>query len=250
MGGFDPTYIGSFLGGMLSFISPCVLPLVPPYLFFLGGVSMEDFQNGTVGGSALSRKIFPSAVAFVVGFSTVFITLGATASTIGQLVADQLDILTVVAGVIIIILGLNFMGVLKVSMLMRDTRFNVANKPAGLLGAYIIGLAFAFGWTPCVGPILAPILAVAASTDSVSDGVRFLAVYSAGLAIPFLAASLAVKPFMAFMSRFRVHMGRVEKVIGGLLVITGVLFVTGTFSELAYWLLEAFPALGRIEGIV
>jgi len=211
---------------------------------------MEDFNDGKIEGRALSFKIFPSALAFVFGFSTVFMMLGATASTLGQLVADYMGELSIIAGVIIIILGLNFLGVFKFSWFMRDTRFNVAQKPAGLIGAYIIGLAFAFGWTPCVGPILAPILTLAGGAGSASEGVQYLAVYSAGLAVPFLAASLAVKPFMGFMARFRVHMGRVEKVIGILLIITGVLFVTGTFSELAYWLLEAFPALGRVESAI
>ena len=247
---FELTYFASFLGGILSFVSPCVLPLVPPYLFFLGGVSMEDYKDGKIEGRALSLKIFPSALAFVFGFSTVFMMLGATASTLGQLVADYMGELSIIAGVIIIILGLNFMGVFRLSWLMRDTRFNVAQKPAGLFGAYIIGLAFAFGWTPCVGPILAPILTLASGSGSATEGVQYLAVYSAGLAVPFLAASLAVNPFMGFMARFRVHMGRVEKIIGIFLIITGILFVTGTFSELAYWLLEAFPALGRVESTV
>jgi len=182
----------------------------------------------------------------VVGFSTVFVSLGATASAIGQLVADYLDVLAKIAGVVIAILGLHFMGLLKIPFLYREARFQTESKPTSLVGAYVVGLAFAFGWTPCVGPILAAILFVAGSDDSVMYGTSLLGAYSAGLGVPFLLAALAVRPFLGFMTRFRQHMQTVERVIGGLLVVTGVLFLTGTFSEIAYWLLEAFPALGTV----
>jgi len=176
----------------------------------------------------------------------VFIMLGATASALGQMVADYMEVLSTIAGLIIIVLGLHFMGLLRIPLLYREARFNAASKPASLFGAYIIGLAFAFGWTPCVGPILAAILFVAGSDDSVMYGISLLAVYAAGLGIPFLIAALAIRPFMGFMSRFKRHMQTIERVIGALLVVTGILFITGEFSVLAYWILEAFPALGRI----
>ena len=244
MDGFDVSYAGAFGAGILSFLSPCVLPLVPPYLCFLGGVSLDQVTDDEAIDPKIQRRVFIAAIAFVLGFSTVFIALGATASALGQMVAHYMDILSKIAGVVIIIMGLHFMGLFKISMLYREARFHSESKPAGIFGAYIIGLAFAFGWTPCVGPVLAAILFVAGSDDSVLTGTSLLAVYSAGLGIPFLAASLAVKPFMAFMSKFRRHLGTVERVIGGLLVLTGILFLTGSIADIAFWILEAFPSLG------
>ena len=219
---------------------------MPPYLCFLGGVTLDEVTNAEAPKPAIMRRVFLAALLFVVGFSTVFVSLGATASAIGQLVADYLDVLAKIAGVVIAILGLHFMGLLKIPFLYREARFQTESKPANLVGAYVVGLAFAFGWTPCVGPILAAILFVAGSDDSVMYGTTLLGTYSAGLGIPFLLAALAVGPFLGFMQRFRRHMQTVERVIGGLLVVTGVLFLTGTFSEIAYWLLEAFPALGTV----
>ncbi len=245
MGGFDVSYAGAFGAGLLSFLSPCVLPLVPPYLCFLGGVTLDQVAGEGEADPAIMRRVFISAIAFVLGFSTVFVALGATASAVGQLVSTYLDVLAKIAGVVIIVLGLHFMGVFRIPLLYREARFHAEAKPAGLIGAYIIGLAFAFGWTPCVGPVLAAILMVAGSGDSVGRGASLLATYSAGLGIPFLAAALLVKPFMGFMRRARRHMQTVERVMGALLVITGVMFLTGTISTLAYWLLEAFPALGK-----
>ena len=246
MGGFDVSFAGAFGAGLLSFLSPCVLPLVPPYLCFLGGVSLDQMVGDDVEADPnLQKRVFIAAFAFVLGFSTVFIALGATASALGQMVGDYLDILSKIAGGVIIILGLHFMGLFKIGILYREARFHADSKPAGIIGAYIIGLACAFGWPPCVGPVLAAILFVAGSEDSVGQGVQLLAIYSAGLGIPFLAAALMVKPFMAFMGRFRRHMQTVERVIGALLVITGVMFMTGTIADVAFWLLETFPALGK-----
>jgi len=246
MGGFDVSFAGAFGAGLLSFLSPCVLPLVPPYLCFLGGVSFEELTDDGGADSKMLRRVLLSALLFVLGFSTVFISLGATASAIGQMVSEYMDLLAKGAGIVIIILGLHFMGLFKIGIFMREARFQADTKPASLVGAYVVGLAFAFGWTPCVGPILAAILMVAGTEDSAMHGASLLAVYSAGLGLPFLFAAFAMKPFMGLMQKFRRHMQTVERVIGGLLVGTGVLFLTGTFSELAYWLLEAFPALGKV----
>ena len=246
MGGLDVSYLGAITAGLLSFLSPCVLPLVPPYLCFLGGVSLDQLTaEGTVAANA-SRKVFFASVAFVLGFTTVFVALGATSSVVGQLVAEHLDLLAKIAGVIIIVLGLHFIGVFKFAFLMREARFHVESRPAGLVGAYVIGLAFAFGWTPCVGPVLAAILFVAASKDSVVEGASLLAAYSLGIGVPFLLASLAAGPFTRFMTKFRRHVRTIEIVMGLLLVGTGILFLTGTMSEIAYWLLETFPALGKV----
>ena len=246
MGGLDVTYAGAFGAGLLSFLSPCVLPLVPPYLCFLGGVTLDEVTNTDAPNPAIMRRVFMAALLFVFGFSTVFVSLGVTASVIGQMVADYLDVLAKIAGFVIAILGLHFMGIFKIPFLYREARFQTESKPTSLIGAYVVGLAFAFGWTPCVGPILAAILFVAGSDDSVIYGTSLLGTYSAGLGVPFLLAALAVRPFLGFTKRFRRHMQLVERAIGGLLVVTGVLFLTGTFSEIAYFLLEAFPALGAV----
>ena len=246
MGGLDVSYAGAFGAGLLSFLSPCVLPLVPPYLCFLGGVTLDQVTEDQSANPSVMRRVVLSAVFFVFGFSTVFIALGATASAIGQMVAEYLDVLSMAAGAVIAVLGLHFMGILRIPILYREARFHTETKPASFLGAYVIGLAFAFGWTPCVGPILAAILMVAGTDDSVAYGTSLLATYSAGLGIPFLAAALAMKPFMGFMKRFRRHMQTVERVIGALLVLTGILFLTGSFSRIGFWLLETFPALGTV----
>jgi cytochrome c-type biogenesis protein len=245
MDGFEVSYIGALGAGILSFLSPCVLPLVPPYLCFIGGVSLEQMTDDSETlPPGVMRNVLLSSVVFVLGFTTVFVMLGATASTLGQFVTDYLDILSRIAGGVIIILGLHFMGVFRIPLLFREARFHTENKPAGLIGPYIIGLAFAFGWTPCVGPVLAAILMVAGSESSISYGMALLAVYSAGLGIPFIIAAAAMKPFMSFMARFRKHLQTVERVIGALLVLTGFLFITGSMADIAYWILEAFPTLG------
>ena len=240
------SFIGALVAGILSFLSPCVLPLVPPYLCFLGGVSLEQMSEGEGPDPGVMRRVLLSALVFVLGFSTVFVSFGATASTIGQFVGDYMDVMSQIAGVVIIILGLHFIGLFRIPILYREARFHAEKQPAGLIGPYIIGLAFAFGWTPCVGPVLAALLMVAGSEATVTYGASLLAVYSAGIGIPFLIAAFAMKPFLAFMGRFRRHLKTVERVLGGLLVITGVLFMTGSMNEIAFWILEAFPALGRI----
>lgn len=246
MGGFEVSYIGAVTAGLLSFLSPCVLPLVPPYLCFLGGVSLDQLTGEGDAPAGVGKRVFISALVFVLGFSTVFVGLGATSSVVGQFLAEYLDILAKVAGVMIALLGLHFLGVFRFALLMREARFHVESRPAGLVGAYVIGLAFAFGWTPCVGPVLAAILFVAASEDSILFGASLLGAYAAGLGIPFLAAALAARPFTNFMQRFRGHIRKVEIALGVLLIITGILFLTGMMSEIAYWILELFPALGRI----
>ena len=246
MEGLEVGHAGAFAAGLLSFLSPCVLPLVPPYLCFIGGLTLDQLAEQQEVGGVAARRVFVAALAFVLGFTTVFVALGATASVIGQVVAENFRLLGQIAGVIIIVLGLHFLGLLRIPFLYREARFHVESRPAGLVGAYVVGLAFAFGWTPCVGPVLAAILFVAGAEGSVLEGSTLLTAYALGIGLPFLGAALAARPFMAFMARFRRYLGAVEKTMGGLLVLTGVLFLTGTMSEIAYWILEAFPALGRI----
>ena len=240
----DVSLFAALLAGTLSFLSPCVLPLVPPYLIYLTGASLERFADREVE-SLVKREVVTAAFLFVCGFSTVFIALGASASAIGGFVRAYSDTLATVAGVVIIVMGLHFLGLTRLSFLMREKRAAMA-RPVGMWGAYVMGLAFAFGWTPCIGPILATILAVAASEKTVAKGAGLLAVYSAGLGIPFLIAAIAVEPFAAFLARFSRHLVAVERAMGALLVVTGIAFLTGWITDASYWLLEWFPALGRI----
>jgi len=238
------TIPAALLAGMLSFLSPCVLPLVPPYLVYLTGTSLERFADAEEE-PRVRRETITAALLFVLGFSTVFVALGASASVIGAVVRAYSGELAIVAGIAIIIMGLHFLGLTPIALLMREKRLGVA-KPVGLWGAYLMGLAFALGWTPCIGPILAAILAVAASEATVARGAGMLAVYSLGLGIPFIAAALAVEAFAAFLVHFRAHLGLVEKVMGGLLVLTGVAFLTGGVTQASFWLLDTFPMLGKI----
>lgn len=244
MSGLEVSYAGALLAGMLSFLSPCVLPLVPPYLCFIGGVTFEELHHDA--DAQVRRRVMSAALAFVLGFSVVFVAFGATASFIGQMLARHADLLAKIAGGVIILLGLHFLGLFRIGLLEGEARFHTERRPAGLIGAFVIGMAFAFGWTPCVGPALAAILFVAASEDQTVYGASLLLVYSLGIGIPFLLAAAAIGPFTSFMQRFRPWLRRIEQVMGGLLVLTGVLFITGSMNEIGYWLLETFPALGRI----
>jgi cytochrome c-type biogenesis protein len=235
--------LAAFAGGILSFISPCVLPLVPGYLSFVSGLSLEQMR-GTGEAAAVGsrrRRIFTSSLAFVLGFSLVFIALGASASAIGQLVSGQLRLLGRIAGLVIIVFGLHTMGLLKISWLYRDTRVQSQNKPAGPLGAMLVGIAFAFGWTPCIGPILAGILAIAGAQETVGQGVRLLAVYSLGLGVPFLITALAVDRFFSAFARIRRYYRAVEIVSGALLVAIGALIFTNRFTLIAQWLTPYLP---------
>ena len=240
----DVTFLAALVAGLVSFLSPCVLPLVPPYLIFLAGTSLERFADQEPE-PRVRRETVTAAALFVLGFATVFVALGASASIIGSLIRAYSEPLSIVAGVIIIVMGLHFLGLTPIAWLHHQKRLDVA-KPVGLWGAYVIGLAFAFGWTPCIGPILAAILAVAASEQTVARGALLLAVYSLGLGIPFIIAAFAIEPFAAFLARFKRYLRRVEQAMGALLVLTGIAFLTGSISQLSIWLLEAFPALGRI----
>jgi cytochrome c-type biogenesis protein len=240
----DVTLLAALIAGVVSFLSPCVLPLVPPYLVFLAGTSLERLADREPE-LRVKRETVAAAALFVLGFSTVFVALGASASVIGAVMRAYSGPLATIAGVVIIIMGLHFLGLTPIALLHRQKRLEVI-KPVGLWGAYVIGLAFAFGWTPCIGPILAAILAVAASEQTVAKGAGLLAVYSLGLGIPFMIAAFAVEPFAAFLARFKNYLHRVEQAMGALLVLTGIAFLTGSINQISVWLLETFPVLGRI----
>ncbi len=240
----DVTFLAALIAGLVSFLSPCVLPLVPPYLVFLAGTSLERLA-GEEPEPRVKRDTVLAALLFVAGFSTVFVALGASASVVGSLIRAYSGPLAIVAGVVIIVMGLHFLGLTPIAWLHRQKRLEVS-KPVGLWGAYVIGLAFAFGWTPCIGPILAAILAVAASEQTVAKGASLLAVYSLGLGIPFVIAAFAIEPFAAFLARFKNYLHRVEQAMGALLVLTGIAFLTGSINQMSVWLLQMFPGLGNI----
>ncbi|WP_428643766.1 cytochrome c biogenesis CcdA family protein [Roseibium sp.] len=241
----DVSIGAALLAGLLSFVSPCVLPIVPPYLCYLAGVSVDELK-GEAATAETGRRVIFAAIAFVLGFSVVFVALGATASIIGQSIARFYDILSYVAGAIIIVMGLHFLGIFRIGLLFREARLHVDSKPAGLAGAFLMGLAFAFGWTPCVGPVLAAILFVAGSSDTAWHGAGLLTAYALGIGVPFILAAAFASRFLRFAGRFRKHMGTVEKVMGGFLVLTGVLFITGQMSAIALWLLETFPVFSQV----
>jgi cytochrome c-type biogenesis protein len=244
----DVTAGGAFVAGLLSFASPCVLPLVPPYLAYISGVSIEQLREAgsAIEGAKSRGRVLLAALSFVAGFCTVFVALGATASWIGQAVSAHLGILGYVAGILIALMGLHFLHVIRIPLFDRTARLGVAEKPAGLIGAYVIGLAFGFGWSPCVGPVLATILLMAGTEQSASEGAWLLFVYSLGIGLPFLIAAAFATAFMRWSAHFRTRLDWVEKAMGAFLILTGALIFTGQMSAIANWLIEIFPVLGKI----
>ncbi|MCA6106680.1 cytochrome c biogenesis CcdA family protein [Bradyrhizobium cenepequi] len=240
----DVSIPAALIAGLVSFLSPCVLPLVPPYLVYLTGATIEHVAHDE-SAQASKRAVMAAALMFVLGFSTVFVALGASASLIGGLIRAWSAQLSIVAGIVIIVMGLHFLGLTRIGLLMREGRMSMP-KPVGLWGAYAMGLAFAFGWTPCIGPILAAILSIAAAEATVTKGAALLAIYSAGLGIPFLLAAFAVEQFSSLFLRMKRHLRTVEHVMGALMVITGIGFLTGAVTSVSIWLLETFPALQNI----
>ena len=248
--GLEQSIFGAVGAGLLSFLSPCILPIVPAYLCFLTGMELTAL-TGAAGApladeAAATRRALSRAVFFVLGFASVFLALGLAATTIGRFVATWFDTLALVAGALITLMGLHFLGILRIPLLYREARFQTAGAPVGPLGAYLVGLAFAFGWTPCVGPVLATILMIAGAQDTAARGTLLLAAYAAGIGIPFLLAAAFLGPFMRFMRRFRARMATIEKVMGAALVVTGILFMTGGMPKVGNWLLETFPIFSKI----
>lgn len=228
-----PLPLAAFLAGIISFLSPCVLPLVPGYVSLISGTGVEELR---VNEQRLMRRVMLNSITFILGFTVVFIALGAVATSIGQLTRQYYSILTRLAGVVIIVFGLHLTGIFKIKALYADKRMHEVKGGSTALGAFVVGFAFAFGWTPCIGPILATILAFAASQDTVMRGVLLLALYSAGLAVPFLLTSLGVDRFLAFYTRFRRHLHTVEVVSGVLLILIGALVLTRHFTVLSGYL--------------
>lgn len=235
----------ALLFGLLSFVSPCVLPIVPGYLSFISGISYEEMQQSDSRARVRNRVLLTSLL-FVLGFSTVFIALGASATALGQFLHEQKNIISKVAGVVIIILGLHMTGIVKIPFLNYEKRFQSSGKQIGLLGAYVIGLAFAFGWTPCIGPILSGILLIASQQDTILKGVILLTAYSLGLGIPFLLAGLSLSVFFNVFNKFKRHLHTVEVVGGVLLIGVGALIMTNYLTIISGYLAKWFPFLNEL----
>ena len=239
------TVLLAFVAGFASFVSPCVLPIVPGYLSFISGVSFEEMTT-SAARSETRRRIFLNSLFFVIGFSLVFIALGASATFVGQLLHDQLRLITKIAGGVIIVFGLHMTGLIKIPFLNYEKRFHAKGQPLGAAGALLVGLAFAFGWTPCIGPILASILAVASQQESVTEGIVLLSSYSAGLGIPFILAGLSITVFYGPFNRMKRHLPKIELASGILLVIVGALIMTNYLTIISAYLSQWFPFLNEI----
>jgi cytochrome c-type biogenesis protein len=240
----NPTFLAAFAAGVLSFISPCVLPLIPGYLSYISGLTLDEMQGtgeGAMSLGAARRRVLVASIFFILGFSFVFICFGAAASVLGQYMLERQRLLAKIAAVIVIVFGLHTMGVLRIGWLYSEKRVQVEKKPTSLFGAFFVGLAFAFGWTPCIGPILAGILAIAGTQQTVGQGVQLLAVYSAGLGLPFLLTALAINQFFTVFKRIRKHYHLIEIISGLLLVLIGVLIFTNRFTLIAKWLTPYLP---------
>jgi cytochrome c-type biogenesis protein len=239
------TVLLAFFAGFASFISPCVLPIVPGYLSFISGVSFEEMTSSSAR-SEVRRRIFLNSLFFVIGFSIVFISLGASATFLGQALREQLHLITRIAGAVIIVFGLHMTGLIRIPFLNYEKRFHAKGQPLGAAGALLVGLAFAFGWTPCIGPILASILAVASQQESVTEGIILLGAYSAGLGIPFLLAGLSITIFYGPFNRLKRHLPKIEMASGILLVIVGILIMTNTLTMISAYLSQWFPFLNEL----
>ncbi|MFA5581927.1 MAG: cytochrome c biogenesis protein CcdA [Paracoccaceae bacterium] len=239
---FLPAMLVALTGGAISFLSPCVLPIVPPYLAYMSGISMSELAGED---GARRRPIIP-ALFFVLGLSTVFLLLGFTASALGYFFLSNSQLFSIIAGLVVMAFGLHFLGILRIGFLNREARIDAPDSGGTAFGAYLLGLAFAFGWTPCLGPILGMILTLAANDGSIARGTGLLAVYAAGLGIPFLLVAAFFPRMRGVMGFMRRHMDRIERIMGLLLWSIGLMMLTGGFSRFSWWLLETFPILQSV----
>jgi cytochrome c-type biogenesis protein len=237
----DPTFGGALLAGVLSFLSPCILPMVPFYLCYMAGISMAELRSDATIAPGAQRRLVLSAVAFAFGVTTIFILLGIGATALGQVFREWLRPLSYVAAGILFLFGLHFLGILRIPFLYREARIEAKMEPSTLLGAYVMGLAFGFGWTPCVGPALAAILMVASGLDTIWRGAALLFVYGAGMTAPFVLAAVFAKPFLAWMNRNRRYLAHVEKVMGVMLIVFAILIATGSVNAIAQFMIEHMP---------
>ncbi len=237
----DPTFGGALLAGILSFLSPCILPMVPFYLCYMAGISMAELRSDATIAPGAQRRLVASALAFALGVTTIFVLLGMGATALGQVFREWLAPLSYVAAGILFLFGLHFLGILRIPFLYREARIETKVEPSTMLGAYVMGLAFGFGWTPCVGPALAAILMVASGLDTIWRGAALLFVYGIGMTAPFVLAAVFARPFLAWMNRNRRYLGHVEKVMGVMLIVFAILIATGSVNAIAQFMIEHMP---------
>jgi len=239
--GLLPALFVALAAGVISFLSPCVLPIVPPYLAYMSGVTVSELNRDTGPRSAFMPSVF-----FVMGLSTVFLLLGFAASALGKVLLSYSDVFSTVSGIVVMIFGAHFVGVYRIGILDREARLDVGDQGGSSVGAYVLGVAFAFGWTPCIGPQLGAILSIAASEASIAKGLVLLGTYAIGLGIPFILVALYLPKLGGVMGWMKAHMSQIERIMGLLLWTVGLLMLTGGFSDFSYWLLEVFPALAKL----
>jgi cytochrome c-type biogenesis protein len=237
--------VTAFVFGLLSFVSPCVLPIVPGYISFISGFTLEEMKDGSSRKAAM-RSIVLNSLFFIMGFAVVFILMGATATSVGKILNENLELVSKIAGVLIVIFGLHMAGVFKVNFLNYEKRFHLQDKKFGVVGSFLIGTAFAFGWTPCIGPVLAGILLVAAQQETVVKGMILLASYSLGLGIPFFLTGISINLFFGFFNRIKKYFHAIEIIGGGMLVVLGVLIFTGYLTVIASYIARWLPFLNEI----
>ncbi|MEM1431382.1 MAG: cytochrome c biogenesis protein CcdA [Pseudomonadota bacterium] len=249
-----PAMLVALLAGVISFLSPCVLPIVPPYLAYMSGISMKEMQGDVAVGpdgqavvvDSGRRRVMLAALFFVLGLSTVFLFLGFTASAFGAFFLQNQQAFNTIAGILVMVFGMHFLGIYRIGFLDQEARLDAGDRGGSAFGAYVLGLAFAFGWTPCIGPQLGAILSLAASEADVARGTTLLGVYAAGLGIPFLLVAAFFPRLTGAMAFIKRHMAQIERVMGLLLWTIGLLMLTGGFSQFSFWLLETFPAMALI----
>ncbi len=238
--------LAAFVAGLLSFLSPCVLPLVPAYISYISGISLEELKNSSGLTKESRSKILWNSVLFVLGFSTVFILLGATATAVGSFLRDNMFLIMKIAGVVIFIVGVHTTGLVKIPFLYYEKRFHVQTKAVSFLSVFLMGAAFAFGWTPCVGPLLAGILGIASVQDTLWKGIMLLAVYSFGMGLPFILTALAVNRFFEALLKIKKYFRVIEIVSGFLLMAIGILIFFGSLGFISGWLVQVFPVLSNL----
>lgn len=241
----DISFLGALVAGLLSFLSPCILPMVPFYLCYMAGTSVAQLRDADGLPPETHRRLILSSVTFALGVTTVFVLLGMGATAIGQAFRDYMDALRWIAAAVLILFGLHFIGVLRIGLFYREARVEGPSTPSGPMGSYVMGLAFGFGWTPCVGPALAAILMIAGGMGDVTRGGLLLFTYGIAMTSPFIIAAIFARPFLGWVQRNRKYMGHVEKVMGGMLILFGVLIATNTVSLVAQWMLDTFPMFTR-----
>jgi len=241
---FDISFAGAFFAGLAAFLTPCILPMVPFYLCYMAGISMTELRGDGDIAPGAQRRLVVSAVMFALGVTTIFMLLGMGATALGQAFAQWRDTLKYVAAAVIFLFGLHFLGIIRIGFLYREARLESKSDPSTIFGAYVMGLAFGFGWTACVGPVLASILMIASGMGEISKGALLLACFGIGMTAPFVLAAFFARPFLAWMQRNRGLMGYIEKVLGGMLIVFAILIATDTINYIANWMVSFWPQFG------